>query len=260
MMRDRRQEEGRPDDTWVASQARETFPGAGILVVEDDRDIRDLLVMLLETAGYAVTACSSAERALEALREESFDFVLTDYGLPGRTGGWLLEQAASEGLLTAAASLVVTAHPDPRVAGFEVMQKPFDLDDLVVRVRRGLGAADSRPQGGPAVRRSSSGRPGDDGRADCPGSVELILYVSAESPRSANAIQNIRNVLSRYRSGKVSLTICDLARNPSMGAEDSIAFTPTLVKRSPGPRTYILGHISDPAVLIELLEGCEMES
>jgi hypothetical protein len=84
--------------------------------------------------------------------------------------------------------------------------------------------------------------------------------LSADSPRSANAIQNIKNVLSPYRSGKVTLTICDLARNPSMGAEDGIAFTPTLVKRSPGPRTFILGHISDPAVLIELLDGCEMES
>ncbi len=45
-----------------------------------------------------------------------------------------------------------------------------------------------------------------------------------------------------------------------MGEQDSIAFTPTLVKRSPGPRTFILGHISNPEVLVELLEGCEMES
>jgi hypothetical protein len=45
-----------------------------------------------------------------------------------------------------------------------------------------------------------------------------------------------------------------------MGAADSIAFTPTLVKRSPGPRTYILGHITNPDVLIELLEGCDLES
>ena len=88
----------------------------------------------------------------------------------------------------------------------------------------------------------------------------MILYVSADSARSANAITNIKRVLSRYRSDKVTLTICDLARNPSMGDADSIAFTPTLVKRSPGPRTYILGHITNPDVLIELLEGCDLES
>jgi hypothetical protein len=53
----------------------------------------------------------------------------------------------------------------------------------------------------------------DDG---CTEPIELILYVSADSPRSANAITNIKRVLSRYRSDKVTLTICDLARNPIM--------------------------------------------
>jgi CheY-like chemotaxis protein len=260
-MRDSSRQEDNARAGWLTTQARDTFEGAAVLVVEDDKDIRDLFVTLLELAGYSVTSCSSAERALETLREETFEFVLTDYSLPGRTGAWLLEQAETEGLLSGTAALVVTAHPDPDVHGFEVMQKPFDLDDLVGRVQRGLSAASSsRPNLRQAARRSSSGRPGDDGRADCPGTVELILYVSAESARSANAIQNIKTVLSRYRAGKVTLTICDLARDPSLGAEDSIAFTPTLVKRSPGPRTFILGHISDPAVLIELLEGCEMES
>jgi CheY-like chemotaxis protein len=261
-MRDSWRQEDTPGAGWLTSQTRDSFEGASVLVVEDDKDIRDLLVTLLEIAGYAVTSCSSAEGALETLREEPFDFVLTDYSLPGRTGGWLLEQAQSEGLLSATASLVVTAHPGADIEGFDVLQKPFDLDDLVVRVQRGLSAGESRPapRSGNGVRRSNSGRPGDDGRADCPGAVELILYVSAESPRSANAIQNIKTVLSRYRSDKVSLTICDLSTNPALGDQDSIAFTPTLVKRSPGPRTFILGHISNPEVLIELLEGCEMES
>jgi DNA-binding response OmpR family regulator len=261
-MRDSWRQEDAPGPDWVTSQARDSFEGASVLIVEDDKDIRDLLVTLLGMAGYAVTACSSAEGALQALREEPFDFVLTDYSLPGKTGGWLLEQAESEGLLNATGALVVTAHPSIEIDGFDVLQKPFDLDDLVVRVQRGLSAGESRPspRGGSGVRRSNSGRPGDDGRGDCPGTVELILYVSAESPRSANAIQNIKNVLSRYRSDKVSLTICDLSANPSMGDRDSITFTPTLVKRSPGPRTFILGHITNPAVLIELLEGCDMEA
>ena len=248
-------------DAWLKTQSQDTFAGAGVLVVEDDADIRDLIVTLLQLAGYAVTACSSAEDALEALREEAFDFVLTDYCLPHRTGGWLLNQARGEGLLDATPALVVTAHPNPPdLGGFEVVRKPFDLDHLVTHVRQRLEGVEGRRVNVSGARRSSSGRPGDDGRADCPGPVELILYVSAESPRSANAINNIRSVLSRYRSDKVSLTICDLAKNPALGAEDSIAFTPTLVKRSPGPRTFILGHMSNPDVLVELLEGCELES
>ena len=250
-------------ERWIRSEMRRTFAGASILVVEDDPDIRDLLSTLLEMAGYTTTSCASAEQGLNALREETFDLVLTDYALPNRTGGWLLQQAQREGLLDATPALVVTAHPNPSdVAGFDVFQKPFDLDHLVSHVRQRLD------DGGPKRPRSQSNdRPGggrngkndnhDDG---CPAPIELILYVSADSPRSANAISNIKRVLSRYRSDKVILTICDLATNPMMGVADSIAFTPTLVKRSPGPRTYILGHITNPDVLIELLDGCDLDS
>jgi CheY-like chemotaxis protein len=254
---------GNPGDAWIRAEMKQTFEGASILVVEDDPDIRDLLSTLLEMAGYSTTACATAEAGLNALREETFDFVLTDYALPRQTGGWLLQQAQKEGLLDATAVLVVTAHPNPSdVAGFDVFQKPFDLDHLISHVRQRLDDGGSkRPRRQPEARPSAS-RNGNSNNHDggCPEPIELILYVSADSPRSANAINNIKRVLSRYRSDKVILTICDLAENPTMGEADSIAFTPTLVKRSPGPRTYILGHITNPDVLIELLDGCDLDS
>jgi CheY-like chemotaxis protein len=253
-------------DGWIRSEMKRTFDGSSILIVEDDPDIRDLLSTLLEMAGYATTACATAEQGLNALREDTFDFVLTDYALPNRSGGWLLQQAQSEGLLDATPALVVTAHPNPAdIDGFDVFQKPFDLDRLVAHVRQRLDDGGSKRPGIGGDGRSAASKPRggnshnnhDDG---CPDPIELILYVSADSPRSATAISNIKRVLSRYRSDKVTLTICDLSRNPNLGAADSIAFTPTLVKRSPGPRTYILGHITNPDVLIELLDGCDVES
>jgi DNA-binding NtrC family response regulator len=77
------------------------------------------------------------------LRRRPFDLILTDYELPGRTGGWLLRQASAEGLLDSTPALVVTAHPDPAEASeFEILEKPFDLDDLVTLVRRRLGPRD----------------------------------------------------------------------------------------------------------------------
>jgi CheY-like chemotaxis protein len=254
---------GNAGNAWVRSEMKRTFDRASILVVEDDPDIRDLLSTLLEMAGYTTCACATAEEGLNALREETFDFVLTDYALPNRTGGWLLQQAQQEGLLDATPALIVTAHPRPSdVDGFDVFQKPFDLDHLILEVRQRLDdGGPRRPRSQPDARRGASrngnGNNQDDGS---PEPIELILYVSADSPRSANAITNIKRVLSRYRSDKVTLTICDLARNPMLGEADSIAFTPTLVKRSPGPRTYILGHITNPDVLIELLEGCDLDS
>lgn len=235
----------------------EALARPSILLVEDDGDIRDLLVTLLDIAGFETAACSSAEEGLEKLRESPFDLVLTDYCLPHRTGGWLLTQASAEGLLDATPALVVTAHPDPAdTRGFEVIAKPFDLDELVDRIKRRLSGSSEPPskrKDGQPLRRAGD----DDGKPDCPDPIELILYVSPHSPRSATAIENIKAALSRFHSSRVSLTICDLSENPGAGVADSVAFTPTLVKRSPGPRTFILGHLSNPALLLELLEGCD---
>ena len=239
---------------------RDAFSGASVLLVEDDPDIRELLSTLLRLAGFEPTICASAEVGLEQLREQPFDLVLTDYALPHRTGGWLIQQAKAEGLLEATPVLVVTAHPNPPdVDGYEVICKPFDLDDLVARVKQRLdGGQRRRASAAPPKGNGSSQRP-DDNNGDCPDPVELILYVSSYSPKSAAAIKNIKRVLSRYQSSRVKLTIYDLSQDPNAGNQDAIAFTPTLVKRSPGPRTYILGHITNPDLLVELLQACGEE-
>jgi len=248
---------------WIRAEMKHAFEGASILVVEDDPDIRDLLVTLLQMAGYTATAWATAEQGLNALREETFEFVLTDYALPNRNGGWLLQQAQQEGLLDATPALVVTAHPNPPdVHGFDVFPKPFELDDLVNYVRQRLDDGGSRrPREAGTIRPAGSHSRGNNNHHDgCPEPIELILYVGADSPRSGTAIDNIKRALSRYRADKVTLTICDLAKNPPMGTRDSGAYIPTLVKRAPGPRTYILGHITNPDILIELLEGCGVDS
>jgi DNA-binding response OmpR family regulator len=246
-----------PVAPWLYEGVKDVFEGASILLVEDDDDIRELLVTLLKLAGFSPTACGSAEQGLEQLREQPFDLVLTDYALPNRSGGWLLAQARAEGLLDATPALVVTAHPNPPdVPGFEIIQKPFDLDQLVDRVRRLLEAdSPSRPRRAGVVK--GGGGESNDGEGDCPEPVELILYVSAHSARSATAIKNIKRALEGQRSGRVTLTICDLSKDPSQGQRDAVAFTPTLVKRSPGPRTFILGHITSPELVLALLDGCE---
>lgn len=164
----------------------EALAKPSILLVEDDGDICDLLETLLQIAGFQVESCGTAEKALEHLRESPFDLVLTDYCLPHRTGGWLLKQATHEGLLDATPALVVTAHPSPKdTEGFEIIQKPFDLDELVGHVRRRL-TGERPPQRKPRAAMPAPGKPGDDGTAGCPDPIELILYVSPQSARSAS--------------------------------------------------------------------------
>ncbi len=250
-----------PEAAWLRPEKAGVFAGASILLVEDDDDIRELLVTLLKLAGFTPTACRSAEQGLEALREQPFDLVLTDYALPHHSGGWLLQQARDEGLLDATAALVVTAHPHPPdVPGFEIIQKPFDLDQLVDRVRQELeGPVGPR---GRVVKTSVNGSGTDagngshDGNGNCPEPIELILYVSAHSPRSVAAISNIKQALEGYRDRRVLLTICDLSNDASRAANDDVVFTPAVVKRSPGPRTFILGHTTSQELLLELIDGC----
>lgn len=84
--------------------------------------------------------------------------------------------------------------------------------------------------------------------------IELVLYTSAASEKSVRAIRAVQAVLQRYDSGEYSLTIHDLAATPMKGEEDGVVFTPTLVKRGPGPRTWIVGNLDEPDLLVDLLE------
>jgi CheY-like chemotaxis protein len=228
-----------------------------VLLVEDDPDIREMVTTLLDMAGITVVSCDTAECGLNALREQAFDLVLTDYALPRKSGLWLLQEAESEGLIQGTPVLIVTAHPNVDAeTRYEIIHKPFDLDELVDRVRRrmestGGGARRKRPAASPSGDSSADGGP-----PNCPEPVELILYVSSQSPRSHAAVRNIKQVLERFHSSRVKLTVCDLAANPNAGIEDSVAFTPTLVRKTPGPRTFILGHITSPELLLELLADC----
>ena len=251
---------------YTADQDRLALPT--VLLVEDDRDIRDMIATLLDMSGFAVVACDTAECGLNALREQEFDLILTDYALPRQSGLWLLGEAESEGLIQGTPVLIVTAHPHVEShAGYEVIQKPFDLDELIDRVRRRMEGTDGprrrRASLPPTTRPGIAGGFGEDtgggGANGCPDPVELILYISSRSPRSAAAVKTIKKVLERYSSSRVKLTVCNLSENPTAGIEDAVAFTPTLVRRSPGPRTFILGHITSPELLLELLADCESE-
>ena len=48
--------------------------------------------------------------------------------------------------------------------------------------------------------------------------------------------------------------MCDLTESPAGGDHDSVIYTPTLVQRGPGPRTWIVGNLDQDELLVELLE------
>ena len=247
---------------WDSWRNADTLDLPAVLLVEDDQDIRDMMCTLLDLAGFAVVACGTAEHGLDALREQKFDLLLTDYALPGFSGSWLLETAEAEGLIEDTPVLVVTAHPEAQLArSYEVIQKPFDLDDLVERIRQRMEGDGARRRRIPSLPPAPGPQPDGDGQQpDRPAPVELILYASARSPRSAEAVETIRKVLTRFNSSRVKLTVCELPGDGhNSPAPDGPPATESFVRDTTGARTFILGHITNPELVLELLTDCEMD-
>ena len=218
-----------------------------------------MLTMALEEEGFAVTPVASAEDGLARLAKTEFDAVLTDYALPGADGIWMLREAERSGRLDDTPAFIVTGHHDVLSSGdFAVIPKPLDLDGLLSVVRRAIDRleAEGRRRISPRLPRPTSGdhkRPPkrDDGRANAP--IELVLYISSESVHSAAALRNIRQALAQF-DGQVTLTVHDLSKEPERGEADGVQFTPALLSRGRGPRTWIVGHIQNPQVIQAILD------
>lgn len=110
-----------------------------LLIIEDDADVRLFMVLALRAEGYDVSSSADAAEALQHLARNRFDLVVTDFGLPGKDGLWLLEEAERRGLLRGAKAIMLTAFPWlAREVPVPVLTKPIDLDDLTARLRQML--------------------------------------------------------------------------------------------------------------------------
>jgi DNA-binding response OmpR family regulator len=117
-----------------------------LLVIEDDADVRLFMVLALRAEGYEVSSAGDAGEALQHLIRHHFDLVLTDFGLPGKDGLWLLREADRRGLLRGTRVIMLTAFPWlAREVSVPVLPKPIDLDDLTVRLQRMLEGDSQTP-------------------------------------------------------------------------------------------------------------------
>ena len=117
-----------------------------LLVVEDEESLRRVLQRALEDEGYWVQTVGTGDLARLALNETHFDVSLVDIKLPDADGLALLKEVKDTGVDTA--MIVMTAQNTMRNAigamkngAFDYITKPFDLDEVLVLVKR---AMDSR--------------------------------------------------------------------------------------------------------------------
>jgi two-component system KDP operon response regulator KdpE len=133
-----------------------SLPPKRVLVVDDDAEIRLLIVDILVEDGYWVCPCSSGEQALEALKHWGFDLMLADIRMPRISGIDLLQQVRrmsldTEVVLMTAYASVQMILDALRGEAFDVLIKPFSLKEFRERVRFALDARSTR-QAGHAVR------------------------------------------------------------------------------------------------------------
>jgi DNA-binding NtrC family response regulator len=121
-----------------------------ILIVDDDPAQRSLLDSFLSSQGFKTLVVSSGERALEALRAETVDMMISDVRMPGLSGLETLRRARQ--VRGALPILLVTAYADVRDAvgamrdgAVNYLSKPIDLDELLASVRQATGLSQAAP-------------------------------------------------------------------------------------------------------------------
>lgn len=117
-----------------------------VLIVDDNRELADNLAELLVDEGHHVHTANSGEQALRIAGEQRFDYVLTDFRMPGMNGVELISRlhrrdpAAIYLLMTAhAGDALLTAEAD-RAAVDAVLGKPLPIDRLLALISAPAGA------------------------------------------------------------------------------------------------------------------------
>ena len=123
-----------------------------LLVVEDQKDLNEIIVRKLKRESYSVDSCLDGNEALDYLAVTDYDGIILDIMLPGVTGLGILRKLRQSGDLTPVLLLTALGAVEDRIAGLDAgaddyMVKPFDLDELAARVRaitrRSGGRADT---------------------------------------------------------------------------------------------------------------------
>lgn len=92
-----------------------------------------------------------------------------------------------------------------------------------------------------------------------PPNYVLKLYIAGMTPRSMNAIENIREISETYLKGRYHLEIIDLYKNPILAKGEQIIAAPTLIKKLPAPLRRLIGDLSDKEKVLIGLDLVEPE-
>jgi two-component system response regulator PilR (NtrC family) len=114
-----------------------------ILVVDDERSMREFLGIMLAKEGYSVTQCPDGETALKQMEEDIFDLAIMDIRMPKMDGIAVLERIKETAPETVVIMITAFASTDTAVqamkkGAYDYITKPFKIDEIKLIIRNAL--------------------------------------------------------------------------------------------------------------------------
>lgn len=118
-------------------------PLGRVLVVDDEQGLVDLLCDFLSSEGYEPTGWTSPDKALESLKQQEFDLLLTDLMMPGMNGIQLLSAAREikpdlVGIIMTGQGTIQSSVEAMKAGAFDYLLKPFKMDSLPSLINRAM--------------------------------------------------------------------------------------------------------------------------
>jgi DNA-binding NtrC family response regulator len=183
-----------------------------ILLVDDERNIRQTLLTTLKSWGHEVVPAATAEEAIKAIKSERFDFMLTDFKLGGKTGIELVLAAKERG--TGIVSVVMTAFASfdnavqaIKEGAFDYLPKPFSNAQLEHVLQKAQALVELR-QENQRLREGTHRRDYFSGQTS-PAMQRLEEFVRKIGPTEANVL-----LVGESGTGKTELAKLIHARSP----------------------------------------------
>jgi two-component system response regulator PilR (NtrC family) len=112
-----------------------------VLIVDDEKAIRESVSLVLTEEGYETEIASNGIEALKFMAERDFEVLITDLKMPEMDGIELVKQSLK--ICPQTSVIIITAHASVesaiealRIGAFDYILKPFDFDDLILKVQR----------------------------------------------------------------------------------------------------------------------------
>jgi len=114
-----------------------------VLLVDDEEEIRTLLGSFLESQGYQVVLASDGNEALDLVETEDPQIIILDLKLPGLNGIEVCKRLKEQEKTRSIPVIIITGFGDNKLLSLDVgaddfVNKPFDMADILIRVRSAL--------------------------------------------------------------------------------------------------------------------------